>query len=549
MELRYYQEEAVQSVFDYFEEKEGNPVVAMPTGTGKSIVIGEFVRRALYRYPSTRILMLTHVKELIAQNYDKLLHLWPSAPAGIYSAGLDRKDVGRQITYAGIQSIHKVPELFARTDLALVDECHLVSPKGSTMYQSFFRLISKWNPNLKVIGFSATPFRLKQGMITDEGLFTDICYDITGLYAFNKLIEDGFLAPLIPKRTQHELEVDSVRIQGGEYVLNELQGAVDKEEITKAALEELYYAGQDREHWLIFATGIEHAQHIAVMLDRMGVKAACVHSKMSSEERDLTIAEFKAGRYRALVNNNILTTGFDFPAIDLIGMLRPTASPGLWVQMLGRGTRPWGGKKDCLVLDFAGNTRRLGPINDPKIPGKPGKGGGGVAPVKICETCNTYCHTSVRICPCCGAEFPIETKIVSRASTDELLAGRPSQESEEPQVEVFEVDSVNYSKNNKTPASLKVTYFCGLRKFDEWVCLEHDGFAGKKARDWWRARSGDLDGVPETVDEALVDINSLLIPSHIRVWVNRKYPQILAVDFSGTAFRSKAAPLDDDIPF
>ena len=217
----------------------------------------------------------------------------------------------------------------------------------------------------------------------------------------------------------------------------------------------------------------------------------------------------------------MLTTGFDFPAIDMIGVLRPTTSTGLWVQMLGRGTRPFPGKRNCLVLDFAGNTRKLGPINDPVIPKAKGKGGGGEAPVRVCEGCGTYCHASLRQCPECGMEFPRELKIKQTAFSDELM------KTDVPQVEVFKVDRVTYAEHNKIgrPPTMQVTYTCGLRQFKEWICLEHPGFPGKKARGWWRERSGQ--DAPATTAEALTMIDQLSTPPAIRIWINKQYPEIL----------------------
>jgi DNA repair protein RadD len=160
-----------------------------------------------------------------------------------------------------------------------------------------------------------------------------------------------------------------------------LQAAVDDADITYRALTEAVQIGQSRRSWTAFASGIDHAIHIAEMLrGTFGIDAAEVHSKMPEKERDRRIEAYKRGELRCIVNKDILTTGFDHPPIDLILMLRPTMSTGLWVQMLGRGTRPYDPavhgylpgfptkKYDCCVLDYAGNTRRLGPINDPVIP-------------------------------------------------------------------------------------------------------------------------------------------------------------------------------------
>jgi len=550
MRPRWYQDEAVQSTFTYFMNgRQGNPIVALPTGTGKSIVIGDFLRRVFALYSGQRTMMLTHVKELIAQNADKLLAIWPTAPLGIYSAGLKSRQLNHQITFAGIASVAKLAKEIGHIDLILVDECHLISPNEETMYQLLIKGLKEINPYLKVIGFTATPWRLGVGHLVDDGIFTDVCYDMTGLEAFNRLVSEGFLSPLVPKRTSLELDTSKVHVHAGEFKQNELQLAVDKEELTWAACKEMVEFGHDRYRWLVFASGVEHAEHIASMLDSLGVSTVVVHSKMKEDERDRRIAEFKSGKYRCAVNNNVLTTGFDLPDIDLIGVLRPTKSTVLWVQMLGRGTRPVyapgfdletiegrlaamaaGPKQNCLVLDFAGNTRSLGPINDPVLPKAKGKKGGGEAPVKICEECGTYNHASVRYCAHCGQEFPRELKIKKTAFTDELMKGTI----ELPQVETFQVDRVVYAEHQKEgrPPTLQVSYFCGLRMFKEWVCLEHEGFPKHKARDWWRERLLQPDP-PDTIAEALESLNQLRTPTHIRVWINKKYPEVMAHAYDG----------------
>jgi len=529
MVARDYQEACLNHINDYFGQKSGNPIAALPTGTGKSFIIAEFIKRAIESYPGTRVMMLTHVKELIEQNLKALLNIWPTAPAGVYSAGIGRREHREPVTYAGIQSVYRKPEMFGHIDLILVDEAHLVSTKGTTMYRKFIAALREVNPHLKVIGFTATAFRLGQGMLTDdEGLFDDICFDLTERDAFNWLIAEGWICPLIPKHTKEQLDVTGVRLSGGDYIQKDLQEHVDQDTTTIAALSEAVTIASERKHWLVFASGIEHAEHITAHLtDTFGMKATVVHSKLDTAERDQRLRDFKAGRIQVMVNNNILTHGFDYPDIDCIVMLRPTASPGLWVQMLGRGTRPADGKDNCLVLDFAGNTKRLGPINDPVMPRKKGKGPKGIAPVRLCEVCNCYSHASCRFCqnPECGAEFPKAVKIHASASSSELIAGSA------PEIHQYNVSRVIYNIHKKKgkPNSMRVEYYTGLRKFSEFICLDHGGYASRVARQWWELRSPW--GVPPDVDAGLKAVNYLKIPKTISVIENKRYPEIAGYEF------------------
>lgn len=535
---RPYQIEANQALFDYFpthatHDSEGNPVpanplVALPTGTGKSLCIGGFAHRALIQHPGTKLLMLTHVKELIEQNAKALLTAWPQAPLGIYSAGLKQRNSSMPIIYGGIASAVNKLELFGWRDLMIIDEAHLISPKDGTMYQKVFEHFRKLNPYFRVIGFTATKFRKGQGLLTDPGgIFTHTCYDLTTIEGFNRLLHEGWLAPLIPKRTHLKLDLSNVGIDSktGDYKQGDLARDVNVRKITQAACIEAC-AHSERQSWLAFCSGIEHAENTAEILRGMGVNAAAVHSKMPDAERDARIAAFKTGELRCLTNNNVLTTGFDHPPIDLILMLRPTTSPVLWVQMCGRGTRPSPvtHKTNCLVLDFARNTERLGPINDPSIPRPKGPSNGEI-PVKICEVCEAYNHISARFCHQCGAPFEFETKIIKQASTEELIRN------DWPITEIFPVDRVLYSLFRKpgSPDAIRVMYFSGHHDFTEFVRLEHGGYPRQLAVSWWRQRHWSE---PPTSSRAALEArNDLRTPKFIKVHTNKIFPEIVGVEF------------------
>jgi len=553
IQLRPYQTDGLDAIWNYFQSgNTGNPVLAWPTGTGKSVVPAIFIESVMRLWPTQRFLMITHVKELIQQNYNVLLKVWFNAPVGIYSAGLKQKDYAHSIVYGGIQSMIKNPMQFGFRDIIFIDEAHLISQEDSSMYLTFIAAMKLINPNLKVIGLTATPFRMGQGYITDGGLFTDIVHDLTSMDNFNKLISDGYLAPLIPLRTKTELNVNEVSVQKGEFVASSLQKAVDKQEITFQGLREVVDAGANRNAWLLFASGIEHAEHIAEMLGSFGIDCAPIHSKRPSNYNDDAINAFKSGELKSLVNYGKLTTGFDYPSIDLIGMFRPTLSVPLWIQMLGRGTRPVypagmpletveqrleairsSHKQNCLVMDFARNTPRLGPINDPQIPRKKGEGQGEV-PIKICDNCGAYNHTRVQFCCQCGNEFEFKIKIKAKAGTEELI--RTNDKIETPIIELFDVDRVSYNRHikidRKTKTALsapmiKVQYMCGLRMFNEWVLMQGTGLNLHKAHEWWRMRTKE--NIPATTDEALSRLSELRVPRKIEVHVNLKYPEIKRV--------------------
>lgn len=552
IKYRYYQDDAIRSLWDYFERFEyqaGNPLVVMPTGTGKSLVIGGFLHEACQRFPFTRAMMLTHSSKLVKQNFATACKIWPTAPIGVYCDKLKRKELGAPITFGTINSAVNKAAAFGFIDFLLIDEAHMVSPSEKTMYQKLIAVLKRTNPFLKVIGFTATPFRMKQGMLIEPGsIFTDICYDISDFESFNRLLAEGFMTRLVvPANLSTQIDISSVRVTGGEFNQKDLARVSDQERITRAAIEETLAHGADRKHWVVFATDIAHCEHVAAILNEMGVSAVAVHSgnkefPLDEDEADKRLELFEAGKVTALVNNNQLTTGYDFAGIDLILVLRAVMSPGLWVQMLGRGTRcvfapgfdldtvigrlsaiMAGPKQSCLVMDFAGNRRRLGPINDPIKPNPKKKGPPGDAPFKICPNikCQCYQHASARFCSECGTLFPIRTKLEEEFATDDIIRGMGKpEEPEEMILHRLKVDSVDYALHRPRdgrPPSLLVTYGCGFRKFKEYVCLQHGGYPQQKARDWWMTRNPGTLTIPDTVAEAYSLVGTLFKPSEVEI--------------------------------
>ena len=471
--LRDYQSRSISMLYDWFRKNSGHPCLVLPTGSGKSWIIAELCRDALTNWPETRILMLTHVKELIEQDLEKLVTLWPDAPVGVYSASIGRKELEHQITFAGIQSLRGKADKIGHVDLIIVDECHLISHKAEGGYRKLISELEAINPSLRVIGLTATPYRLGHGMITDKpALFDDLIEPVTIEY----LIYNGYLAPLRSKLTDARLSVAGVHRRGGEYIESELQKAVDKEDLNARVVQEVISLAGDRKAWLFFCAGVQHAYHIRDALKEQGITAETITGETSKKERERIIADFKAGKIQALTNANVLTTGFDYPDIDLIAMLRPTLSPGLYVQMAGRGLRPKSHADHCLVLDFAGVVETHGPITAVRPPPKKGEKEG-EAPVKVCEKCQEICHAAVMICPACNNPFPApEPKELMLRNVDIMGIGG---------IEMA-VDRWFWSKHTSQASGkemLKVSYRAGLagHKVTEYLVVNHGGYAGEKA--------------------------------------------------------------------
>lgn len=555
---RAYQLECVQAGFNYYEQGgRGNQLWALPTGTGKSLIPPLFMHRALTQWPDQRMLVLTHVKELISQNFKALNLVWPTAPASIYSSGLGQKEGYAPIVIGGVQSVVNSIHEIGRRDLMFIDEAHLLSPKDDSMYQTVIGELRRYNPYMKVIGLTATPFRMGQGRLTDPvfkageevpSLFTDTTFDITGIDAFNRLIDEYYLSPLVPKSTDTVIDVSDVRTLANDFNQSELIKTIDAQNVTAKALAEAYELCRDRKSWIVFGAGIKNCLQIRDILNGMGIPTTAVHSNrpefpMTDEERDNALAAFKAGRFRAIVSNNILTTGFDHPAVDAIIDLRPTTSIPLHIQKYGRGTRPlfapWytfehlqhlhhrkaaieeGGKRNCLVLDFAGNTPRLGPINDPRIPSRKKGDGSGDAPIKLCPECGAYHHTTVRICSECGHEFVFKTKLKPTASTADIIVRNGAD------VKFLKVDAMYphiHTKKGK-PDTLKVMYVCGLQSVNVWLGFNSIGLPKHKAHEWWRQHVGD--DIPETVQQAYDRFGECRQTGQLKCDFGGKWPEVL----------------------
>jgi DNA repair protein RadD len=401
--LREYQQRTIDQLYRWFSDGgEGNPCLVLPTGAGKSHVVAALCKDSLQSWPETRILMLTHVKELIEQNAEKMRQHWPGAPMGIYSAGLGMRNLNEPITFAGIQSVRNKSNQIGHVDLIIVDECHLISHEDAGGYRKLINNLMEINPRIRVIGLTATPYRLGHGMITDKPALFDALLEPVSL---EELIHKKYLAPLRSKITKEKLSTEGIKKRGGDYVESEMQAAFDTEKHNKAVVDEVISLAGDRKAWLFFCAGVEHARHVAHELMERGIEAAGLTGDTSAIDREDIINDFKAGKLRALTNVNVLTTGFDYPDIDLIAMLRATMSPVLYMQMAGRGLRPKSHTDHCLVLDFAGVVEAHGPITAVNPPNKK-KSGEGEAPVKVCPACQELVHISKAFCPACGAEFP-----------------------------------------------------------------------------------------------------------------------------------------------
>jgi DNA repair protein RadD len=562
---RFYQYEAHDAVVRDFNAGY-NPFAALPTGTGKALLLAMLAKTLCSYSERVRVTIAAHVQELIEQNFDELKAYWPGADAGIFAAGLGEKDASHRITLASIQSAVNEPAAFGKQNIVLVDEADLVSPQEDTMYQDFFTALRLANPKMLVGGTSATPWRVKYGHVVGAGLFNKLSYDITGTKAFEALIKMKYLMRLTSKPTKFSFDVSKVRKVAGEFSQKGMQELASNPKLTEKALEEAWERGQDRMHWLLYCVGIKHIEMTHAILRHHGFESTFVHSKMKDKgQRREALEGFKLGHYRGIVSDQILTTGFNSPWVDHIVMLYSTMVARKHVQVLGRGTRPYfvgdfdletiegraaaiemGGKHDCLVSDFGTNLDRLGPINDPLIPGRKLKKG--EAPIKICKAdklvhgpgCGEYNYCGARFCVECGAEFIFaeEPKIDNAASKGEAV------KYSEDALEWVQVESAEYDlfQRPNSPPAMQVRYkrtiYFGVKAsqlyFSELVSLDHPKpYVRHLAREWFRLRGVEPPEGDGAVFEGIEmgQNGHLLTPHWLLVEVNTRYPKIHQYSF------------------
>lgn len=567
-EDRQYQQDIEDSVINYLFTKLGNPVVAAPGGVGKSFVMAKLTKRLVTEWPGTRVLILAQDAKLLEQNCNELVRHWPAAPAGIYSSGLKQRDTRHPIIFAGIQSVFKRGLDLGIRNVVFVDEADLVSSKEDAMYHKLFNDLYSLNPNMRIVGFTASPYRLGVGCLTNMDLWDEICIDLTKTDKFNWFIEHGFLAPLVNKKGATEIDITNISMRGGEFDEKEMQVAADTEELNRAVVKEAIRYGSDRKHWLTFSSGVKHGHNLAKIFNARGVPTMMLSGEDSMDHRQRVEKMWRKGEIRNVVNCGLYGRGFDFPAIDLIIWARATQSTALWLQGCVRGTRIAPGKQNCCVLDMAGNTRRLGPVNDPIIPAPRRKGDAekGEAPVKECPECHSYIHTRIMVCPDCGYQFPPPQTVKKTADDADILrdSAKPAED-----VREFNVLGVRYkgylTKTNRYV--LRATYSVGMTSFHEYLFFDESPshFLRKRAESWWTHRGGKKP-FPEGSDEAAKRTDELKIPSVIRVNVAPKYPEVLGCDFDEdamakteeylghkpTAYTEKKIEFsidDEDVPF
>ena len=573
-DLRPYQSDAVKAVYDHLRDKDTNPCVVIPTAGGKSLCIAEVAKDAVVKWHG-RVLILAHVKELVEQNAGKIKAIQPDLPVGIYSAGLDSRDIEQPVIVAGIQSIYNKADLFKPFDLVMIDECHLIPPDGEGRYQTFLNAAKERNPNVRLIGWTATPYRTQGGLICKpENLLNEVCYEI----GVKELINRGYISNITAKAGKFTPDTDGLHIRAGEFVSEDVEKLMGEDGLVNSACREIVELTKSRKACLIFCTSVAHCKKVAAQIAKLsGEECAIVTGDTPADEREATIKRLRGEIVKSdlfnekpplkyCCNVSVLTTGTDIPRLDTIALLRPTNSPGLLVQMVGRGFRlsPETGKSEALILDYGRNIERHGPIDMIKVK-EPGHGNGEPL-AKVCPQCNTIVNLPVMLCPTCGYQWPRKEP---ERKAHEAVAARTAILSGEVTVEKFPVMHTTYQVWEKrgappgAPKTVRVTYDIDyLTHYSEWLCPEHTGYARRKFEKWWREHAHPDCPMPRTAEEVCEHEFSGMLREvkeiTVRFVSGQKYPEITGCELgefplveSGQNTQGEGLSDEDwdDIPF
>lgn len=556
MQLREYQQEAIESLFEWWatpEHAKNPPLIVLPTGAGKTITFAALIQRLVRDFAGIRILILAHRKELISQAEDKLLKVWPMAPVGVWCAGLKRRE-SATVTVASRDSLSRSPKAAGAFDIVLIDEAHNISDKEESAYRKIFSALAELRSHLMILGFTATPYRTGSGLIYGEGrLFHDVAYQ----KSLKSMIDEGYLVrPLCPK-LDAEINTDGVKTVAGDFSPKMLAERAESSPVVRQCVDAWQRHASERRSSLFFCCSIAHAEMVKTEIASRGIDVDMVTGNTPGPIRDARIKRFSQGITPALINVGVLTEGTDIPNIDCIVLMRPTKSLTLFIQMVGRGLRlsPETGKDNCLLLDFGGCLQRFGPIDIAQPAQKRGKDTrtkecpecGSLSgifkrkciecgfqfqpqPIKTCDACGEENAPSAAVCIACGEVF--EPDLEQQAHNGAALSDELRPDYQNIQVQGV-VTSIGQSKKTGREY-LRMTFDCGLlNRFNKIFCLGYPGYAGTKAlKDLRKLAPGIHDEITPATAHGMHQRAALIEGrvTAITVDVNSKYQDVTHIE-------------------
>jgi DNA repair protein RadD len=506
-------------------------LLVLPTGSGKGLNAADAARRA--HAAGMRTLIVAPTRELVQQDADAVAFVTGKTVTSSFAcAGLGPVDLDGDVVIGTPQTLVRRLAELGHIDLQIIDEAHRLGRRASGQIHRIVTELRSRDPKLMLLGLTATPFRLDSGRLTEgeDRLFDEVAFEV----GYSELVAGKYLAPLIgPKDTIERLDVAGLRIAGGDYSASDL-ARFDRSELTYRIVDQIVAHGAERKSWLVFAVSIDHAGHLTEALVERGIDARLLTGRTPKNERKELVADFKASRAHCLVGCDVFSTGFDAPAVDLIAVVRPTASPVSHVQSAGRGTRPAPDKGNCLVLDFAGNFARLGPIDAPYIrqKGERARGTDDEPLTRCCPNCDAIIAVRAKRCLVCDAiivahsEWRTDT-LSTNAANHSIITGAGT----------FTVLGVHYRAHEKAgrPDSLRIIYHVAGYRFptvSEWLCCWHGGHAGLQARQDWRlrVRPGAPITIPDNATEAAAIAAPLLrTPVHVAIAPQGEFIKVIPV--------------------
>lgn len=406
MQLRPYQHEAIAALWQFIAQTNTvSGLVVLPTASGKTIVFAEFIRQLLEAKPTFRVLVLAHTQEIVAQNALKLRGLWPQAPVGIYCAGLKQYDIC-QITSASRDSIISEIGDCPEWDLVIVDEAHLIPPQEAARYQQILDTIKLHTGQYKLLGFTATPFRTSTGVIYGAGpaaLFQQRLFH----KRIDELVNSGYLCQLRAVTTPANAIADTsaVRYNKDDFSQKELEQVTVQEQLVENIVTDWLAKTNGRLATVFFASSVAQANLFEQQLRQCGFSFPLITAQTAKADRALWLKQFDNGELNGLINVVTLTTGWDSPRMACIVLARPTRSPSLFLQIVGRGLRLHPTKTETLLLDYGGNLERFGTIDRVRPAGEPVDPRQQLQKTSACPCCDTIVSVYQLQCPHCTEQL------------------------------------------------------------------------------------------------------------------------------------------------
>lgn len=402
MILRQYQSDLIDRTRASLKSGKRAPLLVSPCGSGKTVMFSYFAKRVTER--GKRTLILAHRSELIDQISRTLMEFSVRHALIVPGSQYNSDD---KVHVASVFSVVRKLSKINAPDIIIIDEAHHAI-KGSTWGKVLDAYPSAWR-----IGVTASPVRLSGESLGD--IFDDMVVgpSVKELIAIGALCKYRIFAP-------STINTSGVHLIGGDFNKKELSFAANKPHITGDAIRE-YRSHADGKRALVFCVGIDHARDVAAQFAANGYRSACLDGKLSKEVRADMVASFRKGEINVLTSCEIVSEGFDLPAIEVAILLRPTSSLGVFIQQTGRALRPFDGKVEAIILDHAGNTMRHGlPCEDREwsLEGKARRKISGddedKISVRICPKCFAASVGNAIACSYCGHVFEIKPREINQ---------------------------------------------------------------------------------------------------------------------------------------